>query len=568
MEKFSEIKTRNDFADFLRIPRSKLTHILYVKKPDSYYETFEIPKKNGDTRTICAPSGDLKGLQTKLANALWEHQKSIHASTGSRPNISHAFEKEKSIITNAKVHRNKRFVLNMDLECFFDSFHFGRVQGYFEKNKDFSLPREVSVIIAQIACYNGRLPQGAPSSPIITNLICQILDIRLLKIAKKYKLDYTRYADDLTFSTNNRSFLDNQEAFIKEISAVISKAGFTINEKKTRLLYRDSRQEVTGLVVNKKINVNRTYVRKTKAMAHQLYTTGEFAIDGVPASIKQLEGRFSFIDQLDLYNNRLDEAKHDAYHLNGRELQYRAFMFYKNFYAHEIPLIVTEGKTDVRYLKAALMKFYTKYPSLIEKDDTGKFVFKIKFFQRSKRWKYFFGISLDGGDAMKVLYRYFTGKKGATDYFSYFRRITGREQLSPVVLLYDNETESKKPLKTFLGEDAGITEIQKQELKNNLLLKLLPDSTLFLLTNPLIAGKTECEIEDLFAPDLLGLVLGGKTFSRKDKPDKDKHYGKEIFSEYVLANYQSIDFQGFIPLLDALNSIVESCKTSITGTIS
>ena len=214
------------------------------------------------------------------------------------------------------------------------------------------------------------------------------------------------------------------------------------------------------------------------------------------------------------------------------------------------------------------MKFYTKYPSLIEKDDTGKFVFKIKFFQRSKRWKYFFGISLDGGDAMKVLYRYFTGKKGATDYFSYFRRITGREQLSPVVLLYDNETESKKPLKTFLGEDAGITEIQKQELKNNLLLKLLPDSTLFLLTNPLIAGKTECEIEDLFAPDLLGLVLGGKTFSRKDKPDKDKHYGKEIFSEYVLANYQSIDFQGFIPLLDALNSIVESCKTSITGTIS
>lgn len=562
MEKFSDIKTRNDFADFLRIPRSKLTHILYVKKPDSYYETFEIPKKNGDTRTICAPSGDLKSLQTRLANALWEHQKSIRTSTNTRPNISHAFEKEKSIITNAKVHRNKRFVLNMDLESFFDSFHFGRVQGFFEKSKDFLLPREVSIIIAQIACYNGRLPQGAPSSPIITNLLCQILDMRLLKIAKKYKLDYTRYADDLTFSTNNRNFLDNQEAFIKEISAVISKAGFTINEKKTRLLYRDSRQEVTGLVVNKKINVNRIYVRKTKAMAHQLYTTGEFTIDGVPASTKQLEGRFSFIDQLDLYNNRLDEEKHDAYHLNGRELQYRAFMFYKNFYAHEIPLVVTEGKTDVRYLKAALMKFYSKYPSLIEKDEHGQFVFKIKFFRRSKRWKYFFGISLDGGDAMKVLYRYFTGKKGATDYFSYFQRLSGREQSAPVILLYDNETESKRPLKSFLSEDAGITEAQKEELKKNLQLKLLPDSKLFLLTNPLVAEKTECEIEDLFTTDLLNLVLGDKTFSRKDKPDKDKHYGKEIFSEYVLTNYQSIDFQGFIPLLDALNSIVGMCAAS------
>ena len=302
MGNFSEIKTRNDFADFLRIPRNKLTHILYVKKPDSYYKTFEIPKKNGDKRKICAPSGDLKSLQVKLANALWEHQKSIWTSAGTKPNISHAFEKGKSIVTNAKVHRNKRFILNMDLECFFDSFHFGRVCGYFEKNKDFLLPREVSIIIAQIACYNGRLPQGAPSSPIISNLICQVLDMHLLKIAKKYRLDYTRYADDLTFSTNNRVFLDSYEDFIKETTALILKAGFTVNKKKTRLIYRDSRQEVTGLVVNKKISVNRTYVRTTKAMAHQLYTTGEFLIDGAPANIRQLEGRFSFIGAYEIFS--------------------------------------------------------------------------------------------------------------------------------------------------------------------------------------------------------------------------------------------------------------------------
>lgn len=562
MGKFSEIKTRNDFADFLGIPRSKLTHILYVEKPDSYYETFEIPKKSGDTRKICAPSGDLKSLQAKLANALWEHQKSIWASAGAKPNISHAFEKGKSIITNAKVHRNKRFILNIDLECFFDSFHFGRVCGYFEKNKDFLLPREVSIIIAQIACYNGRLPQGAPCSPIISNLICQVLDMHLLKIAKKYKLDYTRYADDLTFSTNNHAFLDSYESFIKEITAVILKAGFTVNEKKTRLLYRDSRQEVTGLVVNKKISINRTYIRKTKAMAHQLYTTGAFVIDGVPASIKQLDGRFSFIDQIDLYNNRLDGARHDAYHLSGRELQYRAFMFYKNFYAHEMPLIITEGQTDIHYIKAALMNLYAQYPSLIEKDDKGRFVLKIKFFQRSKRWRYFFDISSDGADAMKILYRYFTGKKGAMNYFSYFQRITCRRQLSPVIFLYDNETNRQKPLKSFLCEHDEITDQQKCELQKDFRLKLLPDSSLFLLTNPLIAGKSDCEIEDLFDPTLLETTLGGKTFSRKDEYNTDMHYGKKIFSEYVLANYRTIDFHGFIPLLNALNNIVESCKSS------
>ena len=122
MGNFSEIKTRNDFADFLRIPHNKLTHILYVKKPDSYYKTFEIPKKNGDKRKICAPSGDLKSLQVKLANALWEHQKSIWTSAGTKPNISHAFEKGKSIVTNAKVHRlsqngnNQRSIPNPCLE--------------------------------------------------------------------------------------------------------------------------------------------------------------------------------------------------------------------------------------------------------------------------------------------------------------------------------------------------------------------------------------------------------------------------------------------------------------------
>ena len=239
MKKLKELQTREDLALYLAIPLQKLTYILYKSKPDSYYDTFEIPKKNGESRQIHAPSGDLK----------------------------HAFQKGKSIITNANIHRNKRYVLNLDLKDFFDHFHFGRVRGFFMKNKNFELPVEIATMIAQLTCYEGKLPQGAPTSPIITNLVCNILDMRLLKIAKKYRVVYTRYADDMTFSTNDKKFLENQENFMKSIKKEIESFGFEINDKKTRLLFCDSRQEVTGLVVNKKISVNREYCKRTRAMA-------------------------------------------------------------------------------------------------------------------------------------------------------------------------------------------------------------------------------------------------------------------------------------------------------------
>ena len=563
MKKFSDIQSRRELATCLNIPHRILTHILYVKKTDSYYTTFEIPKHNGGSRIICAPSGELKNLQKKLANILWFYQKSIMEEKRIKSNISHAFEKEKSIITNARIHRNKRLILNLDLKDFFDSFHFGRVQGYFEKNKNFKLPHDVAIILAQLTCYHGQLPQGAPSSPIITNLICQSLDTRLLQIAKKYKLDYTRYADDLTFSTNDKHFISNQEHFLSEINGAIKRAGFSINEKKTRLQFKDSRQEVTGLIVNKKLNVNHNYVRKTRAMAHQLYSTGEYYIDGTSGTINQLEGRFSFIDHLDHYNNRLDpqEIRHDAFHLNGRERQYQSFIFYKYLFANPVPVLITEGKTDIRYIKAALKSLYLRYPRLIQKNSKGNFIYKFSFFKRTTRWRYFFSISLDGADAMKILYRYYVGNgKKIPAYYDYFRKLSGQEQHNPVIFLYDNELISDRPLKKFLNEDVHATTEQKDMLKTKLHIQLLPNSKLFVVTPPLVGDKKECEIEDLFTATLLNISLEGKHFSRKDKFDTSKYFGKEIFSQYVLENYQKIDFSGFIPLLDTIDSIISQTK--------
>ncbi|EGO9008665.1 RNA-directed DNA polymerase, partial [Enterococcus faecalis] len=264
MSSFSDIKNRNDFFRLLNIPKKNMTYLLYNKEKkgtENSYQTFEIEKKSGGVRIIHAPNDELKFVQKRLANLLWMTQKKIWKENNIKANISHAFEEKKSIITNAKIHRNKKFVLNVDLEDFFSSFHFGRVKGFFEKDNNFKVPEDVALIIAQLTCYQGSLPQGSPSSPIITNLICKIMDFRILKLAKKYKLDYSRYADDLTFSTNNTLFLSQETIFLKKLNKEIDRAGFKLNAKKTRLQFNSSRQEVTGLVVNKKISVPREYYK-------------------------------------------------------------------------------------------------------------------------------------------------------------------------------------------------------------------------------------------------------------------------------------------------------------------
>lgn len=559
MTRFCDITSRNKLADFLGIPRKVLTYILYVKKVESFYSSFDILKKNGGTRTIKAPSKELKSIQKKLASELERYQQDIWASRNIKPNMSHGFQKKKSIVTNAKIHRNKKYVLNIDLEDFFDSFHFGRVSGFFQKNRDFALPIEVATALAQLTCFEGCLPQGAPTSPIITNLICQILDNRLLKIAKRYRLDYTRYADDLTFSTNDKTFVERKDAFLHAVQKEVENAGFKINENKTRLLYKDSQQKVTGLVVNEKVNVAQEYYRKTKSMAHSLYKSGEFTIDGQAGTLQQLEGRFSFINQLTWYNNKQDGKEHSFGTLSGREREFKRFLFYKWFYGNDIPIIVTEGKTDVRYLKAALKALYKDYPDLITKNKDGKFEFKIMFFKRTKRLRYFLGIQLDGADAMQSIYKYYVGGKGREsknypNYFAYFQRM-GAQPKKPTILLFDHETKSNHPLGKLLTKPQ-FTEEQVQKLEKELHLKVFDKGNLYLLTNPLIPGKEECEIEYLFLENTRSTFIDKKRLCLKDKYDTEKYYGKEIFSQYIASHFEQINFDGFRPLLDALNSIV------------
>lgn len=343
----------------------------------------------------------------------------------------------------------------------------------------------------------------------------------------------------------------------------IELSGFKINDKKTRLQYKDSRQLVTGLVVNEKINVPREYYKDTRAMAHSLYTKGEFTINGVPGTIDQLEGRFAYIDHIMESSNNVNKTE-----LNSKEKEYRRFLFYRYFFANEMPLIITEGKTDSRYIKAALKNLYTRYPLLIKKKNETEFEFQINFLKRTDRIEKLFGVTKDGGDSLKEIYRYYNDIKGDFNQFKFFNKLK-QKPATPVIILLDNEMENKKPLGKFLG--AYNLSNKKDIVKEKLFLNLEANvgrgekinSNLFLMTIPLVEGKDECEIEDLLPSEILKQKIDGKDFDRTGKKDNKEYYGKDKLSEKVLIQYKKIDFSKFVKLLDTINYIVELYSKNI-----
>ena len=549
-------EARKEVAKLINIELRAITYVLYKKGIEESYKSFEIPKKAGGTRVIDSPNKQLKRIQTQLGKKVYDIHKNYIDQKRIASNISHGFETGKSIITNARIHKNKKYLLNIDIANFFSSINFGRVQGYFNKSQEFMFSKEVSTIISQLVCYEKKLPQGAPTSPIISNLIFNIVDLRILSLAKKYKLSYTRYADDMSFSTNNKAFRTDHIEFIQELKVLLKNSGFDINESKTRLEYYSSRQEVTGLTVNKKINARREFIKQTRAMVDQLFKTDSFKIDGVIGTEEQLEGRLAFINQLDWYNNDLEsESKKNKGNkkyisgLNAREKQYQYFLFYKYFFRPSKPTIVTEGKTDIIHIKAALMKYSDRYPNLITKNDSGKYVFNLYFLNKSKRLKYFLGIVQNGADTMKNIWNFYNGKNNCDNIFKYINDKSEYgviRAVNPVILLFDNEKHSDKPLRKFLKHIGMNAESDKPFLKLN--------ANLYLQKIPRV-NNSDSEIEDLYSKEILNISINGKKFEKIVK-DEDT-FSKDIFSKYILEHYQEIDFSNFLPLLDSINNI---CK--------
>lgn len=240
-----------------RLTARDLTFLFITK--DKRYKVFEIPKKNGKKRIICSPDNYLLRVQT-LINILFQILFSDYAHYS-----CNGFINGRNIKRNADPHVNKRFVLNIDIKDFFPSIKFRRIKTVlglnpFNLNED---KERLAFIISNLATYKGALPQGAPTSPIISNIVTQKLDRKIHQTCKALRVKYSRYADDLTFSSN-RDILDND--FISKISEIITSENFEINDKKTRLRSSMNRQEVTGLIVNRKVNINREYLQTVRAM--------------------------------------------------------------------------------------------------------------------------------------------------------------------------------------------------------------------------------------------------------------------------------------------------------------
>lgn len=272
VQRFLAIKSVTDLAEILNVNYEKdLVYFLYRVPTQDRYVDFQIKKRNGlGTRQISAPTNSLKLIQRKLNSIL----QAVH-----QPKRSvHGFIRQRSILTNAEGHVRKKYVFNIDLENFFGSINFGRVRGMFMA-KPYELPAQVATVLAQIVCHENSLPQGAPTSPIISNMICSRLDKNLQDFAMSHNCHYTRYADDITFSTNRNRFPSDLGYFeinsgVERIQIgdklrnAIENNGFKINQSKTRLNTRAQRQDVTGLVVNQFANVDRRFIRNLRALLH------------------------------------------------------------------------------------------------------------------------------------------------------------------------------------------------------------------------------------------------------------------------------------------------------------
>lgn len=367
--KFKTAKTKREILEVLGSSLKNFSYYFYKLPPSEQYKVFRISKRKGGFREICAPVSGIKRLQKRLSGILLECY--------SPKFCVHGYVKSRSIRTNAYIHRRKRLIINADLKDFFDSVNFGRVRGLF-RSYPFGFNDEVATVLAQVCCFEGKLPQGASSSPVISNFICYRLDNELISFAKKYKLDYSRYADDITFSTNLKGLpagvgkiRDNRILLSEQLKSIIQNNGFSINEDKVRYAFKTNRQEVTGLIVNDGINVPRSYVKRIRSMLHS------WEKFGIANAAREHFDKFNYKHKNPQYpdlafKNEITGMINYVGQIKGRgdrvyiALYYRLKRLDSNVrlsIPDDIPapegstVIYCEGKTDRLHLEAALRYF-------------------------------------------------------------------------------------------------------------------------------------------------------------------------------------------------------------------
>ena len=222
------------------------------------YYTFSIPKKSGGVRTITAPDEILKKAQREL---LKDIQNKFWISK-----LAHGFTKKRNILTNAKAHRGKRWILNLDIRDFFPSITWSLIKRVKQTDSEAASFESVPSLVF---LYNGILPQGAPTSPFLSNYCMREFDTQILPLLRKLvsdDIEYTRYADDLTFSSNSRAI----EKVLPIVESKLKSIGLELSTDKTRLAGRGQRQEITGLNINSgRPTIPKKYRRRVRALVHR-----------------------------------------------------------------------------------------------------------------------------------------------------------------------------------------------------------------------------------------------------------------------------------------------------------
>lgn len=242
----------------------KLIHLssnqvkFFLSHKEKAYVTFRIPKKNGDFREINAPSKKMKYIQRRILDEIL-----YKLDPG---DYAHGFIPGKTIYTNAESHVNKDLVLGIDIKDFFPSIKFVSVYNVF---KFAGYTEKVARQLADLCTYHWKLPQGAPTSPMLANLVALDLDKKISQYCKRANFGYSRYADDITIS-GSYDLAIHKETIVR----IINGAGFEVNNQKVRMVSKGSRQKVTGLVVNHKISIGRTKKKTIRAIVHNILMNG------------------------------------------------------------------------------------------------------------------------------------------------------------------------------------------------------------------------------------------------------------------------------------------------------
>ena len=268
----------------------------------SHYRLAEIPKRSGGVRLLEMPKWQMKMIQRHILHGMLDHIPA-HPS-------SHGFQQGRSILTYVAPHVGRELVLKFDLKDYFLNVHNSRVRGLFHLA---GYPPMVAKALAGICTHsllkneipcqvNSRLkftdrhlPQGAPTSPALADRLLFRLDMRLHGLAEKLHLRYTRYADDLAFSTQDTHLRTGP--LLRLILQIVAEEGFSLNEKKTRLMPKSQRQRLAGLVINEKTNLQRSEYDNLRAILHRCRHNGIANENrkGHPAFLEHLQGRIAFV---------------------------------------------------------------------------------------------------------------------------------------------------------------------------------------------------------------------------------------------------------------------------------